>query len=351
MNDYKTAPAYSPLWKPLYTLIKEFIQTKPWTLFENKDVFIVQNPKDSQMYLCCVMGDGGEEFGLNAFRGAQGMRNFSKIVSREDDGAPDKNLMYEFDMLSFSLSPRDYMEKQDLSVLKKLMLSFPGGSWPLIRSYMPHYYPWFLTEPEIEALTLCLDQTLVLAEKGDDALEEIRNVKPGEILVRCKENNSWVSRKIHVGFPAKEEIPDVQLDDISKQRLLKLPATGLSEEIDLFHLPGRITDREPPYFPLVLAGINEQEFAHNYGLFLPFADYFQEACESLVKSFLTRGTKPVKVLLKNDSPFADVFERVGKDAGIQCERRDSLPNLSDFIATMDESMEDGGFPDDLTWEK
>lgn len=75
MTDPKSAPSYSPLWKPLYSSIKKFIQTRPWDLFENEDVFMVQTPVDGQMYLCGVMGNGGEEFGLNAYRGAQGMRS------------------------------------------------------------------------------------------------------------------------------------------------------------------------------------------------------------------------------------------------------------------------------------
>lgn len=347
MNETKIAPSYSPLWKSLYSLIKEFIRKAPWDLFENEDVFIVQSPVDGQMYLCCIMGNGGEEFGLNAFRGAQGMRNFEKMVTHHGEGPPDRNLMYEFDMLSFSLSPRDYMEKQDLAVLKKLLLTFPGGGWPLIRSYSPHYYPWFLTEPEIESLMSCLEQTLAFAEKGEESIEEIRSVKPGEILVRCRENGSWVSRKVHVGFSVKEETPDIQLDDITIRRLLGLPATGPKEEIDLVHLSGRITDHEPPYFPIVLTGINEEQFAHNYGLFPPFTDYFQDCCNVLAQAFLSRGSKPRMVLLKDGSLFADVFEKIGKRVGIQCQRCDDLPYVSDFINSMDQAMEDGSFPDSL----
>lgn len=347
MNETKIAPSYSPLWKPLYSSIKEFIRTEPWNLFENEDVFIVQSPVDGQMYLCCIMGDGGEEFGLNAFRGAQGMRNFEKMVMRHGDGPPDRNLMYELDTLSFTLSPRDYMEKQDLAIFKKLMFTFPGGGWPLVRSYRPHYYPWFLTEPEIESLTHCLTQTLALAENGENTLEEIRSVKPGEILVRCRENGLWVSRKVHVGFQALEETPDIKLDDITIRRLLSLPATGPNEEMDLVHLSGRITDHEPPYFPIVLTGINEKQFAHNYGLFPPFTDYFQDCCNALAQAFLSRGSKPRKVLLKDGSLFADVFEKIGEQVGIQCKRCDVLPYVSGFINSMDEAMEGGSIPDGL----
>ncbi|HAJ78677.1 MAG TPA: hypothetical protein DCO75_02805, partial [Fibrobacteres bacterium] len=145
------------------------------------------------------MGNGGQEFGLNAFRGAQGMRNFAKMVTHSTDSEPDKNLIFELDMLSFSLSPRDFMEKNDLAITKKLMLSFPGGTWPLIRSYKPHYYPWYLSEAEIEALCVCIEQTLELYNEGENALDTIRNVVPGEILVRSKEDTAWISRKVQIG--------------------------------------------------------------------------------------------------------------------------------------------------------
>ncbi len=339
MTGAKAAPLYSPLWKKLYSTIQEFVRAEPWDLFGNEDVFIVQSPEDAQMYLCGVMGNGGEEFGLNAFRGAQGMRNFDKMVTRHGDGPPDRSLAFELDMLSFSLSPRDFMDKRDLTLTKKLMLSFSGGSWPLIRSYRPHYAPWYLSEPEITALLHCLDQTLALNNQGEDAIDEIRNVKTGEILVRHKENGEWVSDKVPIVYPAKEETPEIRLDDITVKRLQNLPSMGLVEEIDLGHISAPIANHEPPYFGLALVGIDEQQFAHQYGLFPPFADYFQAACDSLSRTFLTRGNKPGMVLLKDDSPFADVFERIAGQIGINCKRHKELPLVDDFFASMDQAME------------
>jgi len=344
VNKHEIAPAYSPAWKKLYSLVQKFVRAEPWELFANEDVFIVQSSSDSQLYLCCVMGNGGEEFGLNAFRGAQGMRNFEKMVTRDVDDPPDRNLIYELDMLSFSLSPRDFMEKNDLKVIKQLMLSFSGGKWPLIRSHKPHYHPWFLTEPEIEALSDCIEQTLVLYNEGEDIIGDIRNASPEEMIVRCVDNSSWVSRKVKIGYPAKEDTPEIHLDDITIRRLLNLPDTGLKEEIDLVHLPGAIKDHEPPYFGLLLLGINEQQFAQQYGIFAPFHDYFQLSCEKLVESFLSRGSKPSMVLLKNESAFADVFEKIAKQTDIRCERYDELPHISDFLNSIDQAMKDGNFP-------
>ncbi|MBN1981350.1 MAG: hypothetical protein JW795_07465 [Chitinivibrionales bacterium] len=346
MTQITIAPPYSPLWKPLYSLIQKFIRSEPWNLFENEDVFMVQSPVDGQMYLCCTMGNAGEEFGLNAFRGVQGIRNFEKMIASPDNAPPDRTLMYELEMLSFSLAPRDYMEKQDLAVLKKLMLSFTGGRWPLLRNYRQHYFPWFLTEPEIETLRYCLEQTLVLVQQGYETIDEIRNTKPGEFLVRCKDNGVWISRKMQIEYPQKEEIPDIRLDDITMKHLLNLPSGGSSEEIDLIHLSGRILDREPPYYPLILAGVNEESFAQSYGIFPPFTNYFHDSCNALVQSFLSRGSKPGTVFLKDGSPFADVFEKIGAATAIRCKRCEVLPHVADFIESMDEAMEDGRFPTD-----
>jgi hypothetical protein len=348
VTKLEIAPAYSPSWKRLYSSIQKFVRAEPWELFENNDVFIVQSPRDGQMYLCCVMGNGGEEFGLNAFRGTQGMRNFDKMATHDSYDPPDKNLLYELDMLSFTLSPRDYLEDNDLKVTKKLMLSFPGGKWPLIRSYRPHYFPWFLTETEIEAYCDCLEQTLELFNEGEDALDQIRDVAPGEMMVRCMENSSWVSRKVHIMYPAKEETPDIHLDDVTIRRLLNLPATGLKEEIDLVHLSSPIRDHEPSYYGLLLLGINEQQIANQYGLFAPFNDYFQESCDSLVQAFLSRGSKPCTVLLNSESPFADVFENIAKQADIKCEKSGELPYIADFLNSMDKAIEDGRLLKDLS---
>jgi hypothetical protein len=341
MNEMKAAPLYSPLWKKLYLTIQEFVRAEPWQLFENEDIFIVQSPEDAQMYLCSIMGNGGEEFGLNGFRGARGMRNFFEMVTRHGDGPPPRNFPFEIDMLSFSLSPRDFMDKRDLSLTKKLMLSFSGGSWPLIRSYRPHYAPWYLSEPEITALLHCLEQTLVLYNKGEDAIDEIRDVEPGEILVRHMEHGEWVSDKVPVVYPAKEELPEIRLDDITVKRLLNLPDTDLAEEIDLGHISMPVGNHEPPYFGLALVGINEKQCAYQYGLLPPFTDYFQDACDSLAKAFLARGKKPGAVLLRDGSQFADVFEIVAGQTGINCKRCEDLPLIDDFLDTMDQAFKNG----------
>jgi hypothetical protein len=344
MKKLTTASADDAAWKNLYSLIQEFIQAGPWKLFENEDVFIVQSPRDNQIYLCCVMGNGGEEFGLNAFRGAPGMRSFYKMIARGGSTSPDRSLMYEFDMLSFSLAPRDFMEKNDLQVTKKLKLSFSGGNWPFIRSYRPHYFPWFLTVPEIETLGDCLEQTLALYAQGETALHEIRNAARGEMLVRHMTGSAWSSHKVRIGYPLKDETPEIHLDDFTIQRLLNLPATGMKEEIDLVHLPGAIKDHEPPYFGLVLLGINEQPLANPYGTFPPFLDYFQASCDKLAQTFLSRGSKPSLVILKDGSPFADVFEKFAQKVAIKYAGSAELPYIADFLNSLDQSMADGGFP-------
>jgi hypothetical protein len=218
------------------------------------------------------------------------------------------------------------------------MLTFTGGQWPLIRSYRPHYFPWYLTEQEIEVLCDCLEQTLVLYGKGDEVLDKINGVNPERMLVRRKEEGRWVSRTMAIDFPPADELPHIDLDDITIQRLRSLPETGLPEEIDLFHLPGPIQDHEPHYFGQVLVGINEQQLAKQYGLFAPFRDYLREACESLAAAFIERKEKPRLVVLQQDSPFAEVFEKIARRAAITCKIVDRLPFVEHFVATMEETM-------------
>ena len=162
--------------------------------------------------------------------------------------------------------------------------------------------------------------------------------------MRCNENAAWVSRKVHIGYPAKEETPEIHLDDITIRRLLNLPDTGLKEEIDMVHLPGAIKDHERPYHGFLLLGINEEQFAHQYGLFPPFIDYFQAASDKLIQAFLSRESKPCMVLLKKESLFADVFEKIAKQAGIKCKKCKDLPYISDFLNSMDKAMMEGSFP-------
>lgn len=337
MKKYEIAPAYSPLWKKLYALAKEYVQAEPWTLFDDQDAFIVQSPSDNEAYLCSVMGCGGEEFGICAFRGVQGIRNYVKIISHDPDKSTDRNLMYEMDMLSFTLSPRDEMQNNDLKVTRKLKLAFPGGKWPLFRRYRPHYLPWYLSENEIESLCDCLEQTLVLLDRGEETLDLIRNDTPGNVLARRTVKGEWVSSMIHVAFTAKEPVPMIALDEVTTARLRKLPSTGPKEELDLFHFPGPIQDHEPPYFGLVLLGVNEDSFANQYGFYSPFEDYLKASCDSLAKAFLSRKSKPEMVLLKDGSVFADLFEQIAEQVDIQFRRVDELPHIADVLDEMEQA--------------
>lgn len=183
-----------------------------------------------------------------------------------------------------------------------------------------------------------MEQTLELFDDGENTIETIQNLEPGKRLVRCMENNKWTSKMVSVAWPAVEETPEIALDDITAARLKKLPGTGPCEEIDIVHLSGTITDHEPPYYCLLLAGVNEKKLATRSTLLKPFTDYYQTACDELAQSFLTCGKKPRMIFLKNGSTFAEVFSRIAAQAGIECVRQDELPNLPDFTSALDEDM-------------
>jgi len=46
-----------------------------------------------------------------------------------------------------SFEDREFLQKQDFQLIKKVGLKFSGpNSWPLFRGYLPGYHPWYLTK-------------------------------------------------------------------------------------------------------------------------------------------------------------------------------------------------------------
>ena len=49
-------------------------------------------------------------------------------------------------------------------LIKKLGLKFRGRKqWPVFRSYMPGYFPWFLTKEDALFLTTAIEQSIDVA--------------------------------------------------------------------------------------------------------------------------------------------------------------------------------------------
>ena len=127
-------------WKDLYDAAIEFKKMECWNWMWDFDIFGVQNPVSGEIS-CCVMGGVGELYALAVYLGTEGLEGYLKIRS-EEISLSDIDMLHIQKCLMASFEDRNFLQKPDLQVVKKLNLKFRGRNlWPLFRSYRPGYLP------------------------------------------------------------------------------------------------------------------------------------------------------------------------------------------------------------------
>lgn len=68
-------------WSALYQAAIAFQRAAPWEWMSSEDLFAIENPDDSEMGYCSVLGSGGEEFGVGMFVGEDGYERCARLIA------------------------------------------------------------------------------------------------------------------------------------------------------------------------------------------------------------------------------------------------------------------------------
>ena len=109
------------VWQGLYDVAVEFKKLKCWDWMYDDDLFGVQNPEDGEIGYCCIMGNFGEVFAIAVYLGEKGLEGYLKIQSGDID-TPDPDALHYQKCLMASFDNRNYLQKEDLQLIKKLGL-------------------------------------------------------------------------------------------------------------------------------------------------------------------------------------------------------------------------------------
>ena len=131
-------PAIQPTlmeWKALYETADVFKQSACWQWLDDGAIFGVEDPEDGLRYYCSVMGGGGMEYGLMAFRGIDGLEYLCRLLAQEDDIETSdlaEDAMFLQNSLTCSFENREDLAREDLAVIKELGLKFRDRQqWPM----------------------------------------------------------------------------------------------------------------------------------------------------------------------------------------------------------------------------
>ncbi len=252
-------------WRALYDAAVEFRNLAPWEWMYDSDLFGVQNPVDGEVGYCCVMGNLGEHFALGVYQGTEGLEGYLKIQSGEPE-SPEIALLHYQKCLMASFEDRALLERQDLDVIKGLGLKFRGRNiWPQFRSYLPDYYPWFVTAAEARFLTVALQQSLDMARRFQDAPDLLEPPREGLYLVRVPERDGaalrWSDQWLAPALLAREQPAAPQIDELRVQRIKRsITAWQGTWEADFFLSPSPIQEHkdERPHYAYMFLWVDRR---------------------------------------------------------------------------------------------
>ncbi len=326
-------------WKDLYDVAMEFKKIGCWNWMWDSDIFGVQNPVNGEIGYCCVMGRAREHFALAVYSGTEGLGGYLKTQSGEIDS-------YSIDMLHVqkclmaSFEDREFLQKEDFQVIKKLGLKFRGrNSWPLFRSYKPDYYPWYLTNEEAKYLTMALHQTIDVSLRFKNNPKMLIPPAKNRYLVRLlkkeKDGLGWKDEWLKPYPLEKVEIIAKPIDVNRLEKIKKIfsQRQGIWE-IDFFHYPEPVKEKEErPYYPYVIFCVEHYSYfildshlVEPTELISQFAEQFLELVEN-TKSL------PHEILVKRKEAFK-LLQPITSRLGIKLTNVKRLVALEDAQTSM-----------------
>jgi len=292
-------------YRRLYQAAEDFKQLACWQWMSDIDIFGVQDPVSGEIGYCSVLGADGRLFGLAVYPGDEGFASLQSVLEQGEPEPNDPDFGLTQRSLLVTFGNREELTKRDLDIIKMLGLKFRGrNQWPLFRSFLPGYHPWYLDQAEVRFLTICLQQ----AQEVAFACRENPNyllLNESEYLVRVPESReaglNWSNKHI-CPRPAPVEKPRLAVDRKLVQAIkASCKASDQVWEVDASFAPVPIQEdrNSRPYYPrLFLCGDTKNGLIIGYDMFKP-QDLPREIQERFLQVVAETKTIPQLIATQN----------------------------------------------------
>lgn len=250
-------------WKKLYDAAIAFKAAQPWNILENNHIFGVKDPYSNRTGYCCIMGAGGELYGMALYLGTSGLDTLMSMFSGELNEDP----LYVQHCLMLSFDNREDLHPEEKEQIKALGLKFRGrGAWPAFRLHEPGFYPWPLQEPnDILFLTEALEQALYIAQAASSDPDSFLETRDEKLLIRAAElqtdgslhwRTEWRKPEAEI-----EENPSMTPQPFNELQLARVKKTIKGQsgtwEIGCFFMPKPVADQGRPYYPMIMLVLDQ----------------------------------------------------------------------------------------------
>lgn len=304
-------------WRPLFELVIQYKRLKPWQWMSDIDMFAVVDPDSEETGYCCVLGEGGEMYGLAVYIGDEGFRSLIEITESEGQVEP-----HEQRSVLLSFNDRGDLAKEDYRLIKDLGLSFRGrNAWPVFRSFVPGYVPWRLEKWEVRFLTNVLEQVIHVCQRVKDDPQLIAP-RDDRLFARIAERTDkglvWRDGSVPDSVPSENRDFGCYASEIELARLRRsYPMQEGIIESDVSYFPEPVQDEEAdrPYFPylyLCLDAVTGMVVDHQLLHHERAAEHIQQRFVQMIQKM---GYIPASIHIDNEVTYY-ILSPLAKELGM-----------------------------------
>ena len=330
MNNPDTGIPTLPEWKELYEQALQFKGIAPWDWMDDSDLFGVKDPVSGETGYCCILGAGGQVFGLAVYKGTDGLDGYG-IARNLPESQYDEDMIHLKKCLLLTFEDRSCLEKQDLQVIKNLGLHFQGANaWPFFRTYDPGYFPWHFNAEQVRFMSICLQQVNETVTRFGKDRSLFNPPQPGVHFVRVRENlmtggawkDAWLKPvRLEKRYMIKQEMDGGRLQKIIKNSRRQKAVW----EADFFYAPMVVGGKgERPYFPVTLLLVDHDSYFVFTGHFSAHNQYLPEFCEEFLKVMEKEKIIPAEVRVCKEE-LKWMLDPLAQALGVQISLARKLP--------------------------
>ena len=324
----------------LYEAAQAFKEQAPWEWMFEDEIFGIRNPETGDIGYASVMGRLGEHLALGVYLGSEGLIGFYQLSAGEEQDNAD--LLLEIPHLEASFEDREVLSDKDRQVIKSLGLRFRGRQeWPLFRSYVPGYFPWFLTPGEARFLTAALQQALDVATRLRDNPSLLEPLQPGHLMIRSLGDRGWIDEWVEPASIQVRRPPELRAESVVALRE-KFVIQPWRLEADLYGMSAiRERGDRRPYLGYHLLIVESRSGFIVGGDLLVADPSFEEMWVQIPGRFIgamTRlGSLPSEIVVRSEK-LRYYLEPVAEQLGIKIRRSGRLPALDNVRREFERRM-------------
>lgn len=332
-------------WRKLYAIAAKVNELAPWKWMFEDSIFGMQNPETGETGFVSVMGMAGEHISIAVYPDAAALHAFLKLEEDAQFGdsevSPERVL--EIPQIQASFEDRNYLQKEDHEIIKKLGLKFRGSkSWPMFRNYTPGLFPWFISGAEARFLNCALEQLLEVAPRvreDEDILTPTDDDEEYLVRVSREENGKlvWEDKIVKVSEPAPLPAIKTQLDPKKIEQLRQKKLVNRSIELDVRMLPTPVKEKGRPFFPYIML-IADSKSGMILGMDmlqpLPSIAAMRADAPNHLLSFLLKLDVIAHPIVVSSEWLAEALTPLANESGLKLVQTDSLPGVEEALAGM-----------------